>query len=1512
MKKNLFLLLFLVVTGTAVLAQSTITLTFMGRDQNNAHVRLDNVTIQNLTRGWTEAIFFPDTVYTLTIGTGISDYADGNEMQVMPNPFDGRTQLNLCLAQGESVRMVIVDITGKKCAEYNGRLSEGDNIFEIMLTTPQTYILSVQTSEGMHSVKMVNTGRAGANQISLVGGESNTTKVKISSTKSHVFELGDEMCYTGYSQQSNGVISSSSITQYQNNSETIVLHFAIETGPSYGQPCPGTATVTDIDNNTYNTVQIGNQCWMKENLRTTHYANGTSIPLGTNASTTTAYRYNPNDDANNVPTCGYLYNWPAVMHGSSSSTTNPSGVQGICPTGWHVPSDAEWTQLTNYVSSQTQYQCNNSSENIAKALASTTGWYSSTTACAVGNNPSTNNATGFSALPAGDYYGGNYSYFGGYAYFWSATESNGSYACCRYLGCLSANVSSGNGSKGNGFSVRCVRDSLSGGETTETIPTVITNSVSNITATNATCGGNVTSDGGATVTARGVCWSTSQNPTVNDSHTSNGSGTGIFTSSITGLTAGTTYYVRAYAMNSVGTAYGDQVNFTATSSPMEQDGQPCPGAATVTDVDGNVYNTVQIGNQCWMKENLRTTHYANGTSIPLVGTSTSTTTPYRYNPGNDANNVSTYGYLYNWPAVVKGTTGSDDKPSCLKGICPEGWHVPSVAEWTELTDYVRSQPYYHCGGDSNAIAKALVSSTGWHNSSGACNVGSDTNSNNRTGFSAMPAGRGGPNTYTMGYSSFFWSATCTLGYSSSNYSYHLYLSYSSAEIAEIMSRQGAQNEGYSVRCLRDAVSVPTVITDDFSFISSNYAVGGGNVLYSGGADVTDRGICWNTMPNPTINDNVISDFGLDFVASYDFLPGQGETLSGSYVNNADYQTDVHGRGSNTSISMGRGSFTSIFTNLLPGTTYYVRAYATNSAGTAYGNELSFTTLNTSIDGQPCPGAAIVTDYDGNSYNTVQIGNQCWMKENLRTTHYSNGTSIALGSSTSTTTAYRYYPDNSSSNVSTYGYLYNWKAVMRNSSSSSSNPSGVRGICPTGWHVPSDAEWTQLTNYVSSQTQCQCNNSSSYIAKALASTTGWNSSTETCTVGNNPSTNNATGFSALPAGGYGNYYNVFGGIANFWSATEYNGLDDFAYFRYLYYIDASVYRDFSVKGYGFSVRCVRDSLSGGETTETIPTVITNSVSNITATNATCGGNVTSDGGATVTARGVCWSTSQNPTVNDSHTSNGSGTGSFTSNITGLTAGTTYYVRAYATNSAGTAYGQEVSFTTTSSSGADGQPCPGTATVTDYDNNTYNTVQLGNQCWMKENLRTTHYANGTSIPLGTNASTTTAYRYNPNDDANNVPTCGYLYNWPAVMHGSSSSTTNPSGVQGICPTGWHVPSDAEWTQLTNYVGSQTQYQCNNSSDNIAKALASTTGWNSSTETCAVGNNPSTNNATGFSALPAGGYLYGYYGVFGIYADFWSATEGNDYDAYGRNLNYYGADVYRGSGSKYYGFSVRCVRD
>ncbi|MGB4789969.1 MAG: fibrobacter succinogenes major paralogous domain-containing protein, partial [Bacteroidales bacterium] len=214
---------------------------------------------------------------------------------------------------------------------------------------------------------------------------------------------------------------------------------------------------------------------------------------------------------------------------------------------------------------------------------------------------------------------------------------------------------------------------------------------------------------------------------------------------------------------------------------------------------------------------------------------------------------------------------------------------------------------------------------------------------------------------------------------------------------------------------------------------------------------------------------------------------------------------------------------------------------------------------------PC---GFTVSYDGVTYNTVQIGNQCWFKENLRTTKYNDGTSITniTNNNTWATTssgAYCCY-SNSTSNCSTYGALYNWYAV------------NTGKLCPSGWHVPSDAEWTTLTNYLSANSTYWCGSNSSYIAKSLASTTSWNSSTTTCAVGNNLSANNSTGFSALP-GGYRYYsdgsFDGLGGCGYWWSSTEYDGSK--AWNRNLGFIYAIVYRDNGSKRYGFSVRCLRD-------------------------------------------------------------------------------------------------------------------------------------------------------------------------------------------------------------------------------------------------------------------------------------------------------------------------------------------------
>ena len=465
MKKIVCTLLMTIIVMASVFAQ-TVTLTFTAQDAGSHYVQLNRVVISNQTKNWQETICWPDTVLVMQNGVGvinITEEVDFSLSQNNPNPFSTGTEVCLTVVEDGGVRLQIADANGRIVAARNlADLRPGTHQIRISLATAGTYVMTASQNGKTSSIKMVCNGGSGTNTMEYLG-EKNTIAYVLKSSTTNPFDFGDMMEYVGYATINGMDAESEHVTQAQDSSQTFVMQFA-ENQVSFhdGQPCPGEATIFDYDSNIYNTVQIGNQCWMKENLRSVHYSNGVVVPAGTGSSFTIGYRYVPNNDESNVATYGYLYNWPAVMNGSASSVSNPSGVQGICPLGWHVPSDAEWTQLTNYVSSQSQYVCGNNSSSIAKALADTTGWNSYTSTCTVGNNLSANNATGFSAFPAGGYYyydGDNYYYFGGWTFFWSSTDYDLHNVWGRELNySYAAMVREHSYDKNWGLSVRCIRD----------------------------------------------------------------------------------------------------------------------------------------------------------------------------------------------------------------------------------------------------------------------------------------------------------------------------------------------------------------------------------------------------------------------------------------------------------------------------------------------------------------------------------------------------------------------------------------------------------------------------------------------------------------------------------------------------------------------------------------------------------------------------------------------------------------------------------------------------------------------------------------------------------------------------------------------------------------------------------------------------------------------------------------------------------------------------------------------
>jgi uncharacterized protein (TIGR02145 family) len=468
--------------------------------------------------------------------------------------------------------------------------------------------------------------------------------------------------------------------------------------------------VEDVDGNRYNTVKIGTQAWMAENLKTTKYNDGTTIPLVTDSSgwaalTTPGFCWYNNEETIYKSTYGALYNWFVV-------DTASNGNKNLCPVSWHVPSEVEWTILSDYLGGA------DVAGGKLKEIG-TTHWFSP--------NTGATDQFGYSALPgAYRYWNGSFGDIGISGYWYSSTElwSNG--AGNRHTNYNDSGLSGGGAEEQDGFSVRCLKDGP---------PIISTSSVSSIFSTTAVSGGNLTSDGGATVTARGVCWSISSNPTISDNKTTDGTGSGSFVSSITGLTANTTYHVRAYATNSAGIAYGSDESFTTYAA---------------TDFDGNNYTSVTIGTQVWMVENLKVTHYRNGDAIPYTtGDWTSYSTGVYCDYGNIPGNGVTYGRIYNGYAVFDS-----------RNIAPEGWHVPTDAEWTTLTDYLTNNGYGY-EGSGNDIGKSMATTSGWLSDDTAGNVGNDQLSNNSSGFTALPSGyRHAIGIFVdLGRAGYWWSGT---------------------------------------------------------------------------------------------------------------------------------------------------------------------------------------------------------------------------------------------------------------------------------------------------------------------------------------------------------------------------------------------------------------------------------------------------------------------------------------------------------------------------------------------------------------------------------------------------------------------------------------------------------------------------------------------------------------------------------------------------------------------------------
>jgi uncharacterized protein (TIGR02145 family) len=512
-----------------------------------------------------------------------------------------------------------------------------------------------------------------------------------------------------------------------------------------------------------------------------------------------------------------------------------------------------------------------------------------------------------------------------------------------------------------------------------------------------------------------------------------------------------------------------------------------------------------------------------------------------------------------------------------------------------------------------------------------------------------------------------------------------------------------------------------------------------------------------------------------------------------------------------------------------------------------------------------------TDQDGNTFEWINYGTQDWAIENAEVVTYRDGTPIPQVTddpewNSLTTGAWCYY-----NNDPTKPRLYNWYAVagIHDTDPDTAN----KEFAPVGWHVPTDAEWTELENYlIANGYNYDGTTTGNKIAKAMASTTGWDSSTNTGAVGNDQSLNNSSGFNALPVGYrvMDGWFQNSGEIAFFWSSTGFN--TDYARNRQLH--NFTNYFALQMLGFsnyikdGVSVRFLRDASSTG-----------------------ANGSILLNG--TVSA--------ENNQIK---------------NVADPTEAQDVTTKSYVDNSVSNAYTQaEVDAIISSlQEQIDAlQAATGSGTVTDQDGNSYPYLTYGDQAWTVENAEMVTYRDGTEIPQVTDATewqnlTTGAWCYYDND-----PTKPRLYNWYAVagIHDTDPDTANKE----FAPVGWHVPTDAEWTELENYlIANGYNYDGTTSENKIAKAMASTTGWNNSTITGTPSNDQSLNNSSGFNAFPEGyRSSHGSFGSEGSDAVFWSSAELEANSAGFRNLsNRINLDMSNDFFYKSNGNSVRLVKD
>ena len=676
----------------------------------------------------------------------------------------------------------------------------------------------------------------------------------------------------------------------------------------------------------------------------------------------------------------------------------------------------------------------------------------------------------------------------------------------------------------------------------------------------------------------------------------------------------------------------------------------------VKDIDGNWYKVVDIAGLCWTRENMRATRYYDGSdtvTISYGNQNKSDNTAYFYYSKGGADSVNVYGYLYNWTAATGNASITQWKTSAnTRGVCPEGWHLPSYSE----ANHILREDLTNARNNAGMLAGSWPKETWGDCTTDAAPCNRNYPERNITGFSAIQAGRWDAEVEINNYDkngAFFWNClyydvfVYTLGVPNNDSETQLHYQY----------YYNLKASGLSVRCVRDDVELDPSLS-----LSSD--PDGGTVS-----------ICGKESVAVTYTATINNDYPEDYTYTWSVNPNEpctvapsGNTCTVTYTMAGAYTVSCTATKNDNTIARSATISTTVDCELVPDITYcthdlkvtvwdttgnptsiqwgdettdnsvtpYQTYHIYGTPGTYqlvvsnsdYSRTIPVTvdkphttcTVSNLLANEAGSGTVIdsVKDHQDNWYEVVQIGTQCWLKENMRctTSPSTNATIVYHGDnnvpiiSLTSKIAYWYNNDSTFYAPKDYGLLYNWCAAMdtfktgsnevaiSNAMESSDKWSCVfsshrRGICPQGWHVPTEGEWNEMESEVNGTSITRIYGYAGEHAGKLSAGCDWASeyadqqsgSAEVGSPGDYTNTNrNISGFSALPAGNFdhedgGRFVNAStpngrdGYYAIFWTSS--NCTDVSGTQRKIISVTKAVQAYNYPKHMGMSVRCVRD-------------------------------------------------------------------------------------------------------------------------------------------------------------------------------------------------------------------------------------------------------------------------------------------------------------------------------------------------